>query len=162
MERNNNHTSRNNRNLKSKQKIYKSQTQCHHKKFGMVSHNSGRIFRINSCQVAQFMLTSQTCPRICFHRDLSRRLLVCQNKNYRRSSGIWEVRGHDGCYQTITIFQEFADLYLSSQLLQVQLHDGTDFVTTLSTRVILEFTLEAPKRATLSVAIPSKSVDSGR
>jgi len=74
----------------------------------------------------------------------------------------WEVRGHDGCYQSIAIFQEFADLYLPSQPLHVQLHDGTDFVTTLSTRVILEFTLQAPKQVTLSVVMPSKPVGSGR
>ena len=65
----------------------------------------------------------------------------------------WEVRGHDGCYQSIAVFQELADLYQPSHSLRVRLHNGTDFITTLSTRVILEFTLQAPKQTTMSVVL---------
>lgn len=52
----------------------------------------------------------------------------------------WEVRGHDGCYR-------------HDRRLRVRLHDSTDFTTTLSTRVILEFTLQGPKQTTLSVVL---------
>ena len=65
----------------------------------------------------------------------------------------WEVRGQDGCYQAIAILQELADLYPPSQSLRIRLHNGTDFITTLSTRVILEFTLQSPKQTTLSVVL---------
>jgi hypothetical protein len=65
----------------------------------------------------------------------------------------WEVRGHDGCYQAISILQELADLYQPSQSVRVRLHNGTDFTTKLSNRVILEFKLHAPKQTTLSVVL---------
>jgi hypothetical protein len=72
----------------------------------------------------------------------------------------WEVRGHDGCYQSIAIFQELADLYKPSQSLRIRLRDGTDFITTLSARAILEFTLQEPKQTTLSVVLEtSRSAD---
>ena len=72
----------------------------------------------------------------------------------------WEVRGHDGCYQSISILQELADLYQPSQPLRVRLHNGTDFITPFSTRDILEFTLQGPKQTTMS-AVPEQPLHSG-
>jgi hypothetical protein len=54
----------------------------------------------------------------------------------------------------ISPFRSSTDLYQPPQSLRVRLHDSTDFTTTLSTRVILEFTLQGHKQTTLSVVLP--------
>ena len=54
----------------------------------------------------------------------------------------WQSRGHDGCYFSISIFQALAVMYPSSQTLRISLHNGTEFVTTLSARTIQEFNWE--------------------
>lgn len=68
----------------------------------------------------------------------------------------WQSRGHDGCYFSISIFQALADLYSPSQALRIRLHNGTEFMTTLSARTIQEFILQAPKHTTLSIIMSKR------
>ncbi|KAG6917041.1 hypothetical protein DXG01_004093 [Tephrocybe rancida] len=65
------------------------------------------------------------------------------------------IRGHDGCFQSIAILQAFVDLYDDENDIRIRLRDGTSFISTLSNRHILEYTLQSPKETTLSVTLPS-------
>ncbi|KAF7972685.1 hypothetical protein HWV62_17244 [Athelia sp. TMB] len=76
------------------------------------------------------------------------------------STIFWEVRGHNGCYDSISIFQNLADLLPSGQTMRVRAPNGTDFITEISNRVILEYYLDKPKQATLSIVMPHASVRS--
>ncbi|KAJ7259713.1 hypothetical protein C8J57DRAFT_1134971 [Mycena rebaudengoi] len=61
----------------------------------------------------------------------------------------WQARGHDGCYICVTLLQHFFDLFPSDTPVRVRTAAGADYVTSASTRVILEFTLVQPKLMTL-------------
>lgn len=56
------------------------------------------------------------------------------------------------------LFQDFADLYSPDDLLRIRLHNGTDFITTISDRIILEYDLHKPKQTTLSIVVPDMTI----
>jgi hypothetical protein len=61
----------------------------------------------------------------------------------------WQARGHDGCYKSVSLLQHFFDLYPSDTPLRVRTSAGVDYVTSASSRAILEFKLLQPKRMTI-------------
>ncbi|KAG6848713.1 hypothetical protein H0H93_014695, partial [Arthromyces matolae] len=72
-----------------------------------------------------------------------------------------QIRGHNGCFQIIAILQAFANLYEQDQPIHVRLADGTDFISTLSSRYIYEYILEFPRQTTVSVTLPPPGSPAG-
>ncbi|KZP32328.1 hypothetical protein FIBSPDRAFT_925274 [Athelia psychrophila] len=69
------------------------------------------------------------------------------------STIFWEVRGHNGCYDAISILQNLFLMFPSGQTMRVRAPDGTDFITEVSSRWILEYKLHKPKQATMALVV---------
>ena len=77
----------------------------------------------------------------------------------------WQARAHDGCYNSVTLFQHFFDLYLPSTLVRIR-HGPSDtkgkvpgdaYITTLNKRVILEMTLVKPRHTIMASVCPENN-----
>lgn len=69
----------------------------------------------------------------------------------------WQVRNHDGCFRTVTLFQHFIDLFLPGTQLRVRtVQKGSPMVyTTIADhRRIMEFDLFEPTSVSLSCVLP--------
>ncbi|KAJ6613943.1 hypothetical protein B0H10DRAFT_192608 [Mycena sp. CBHHK59/15] len=73
----------------------------------------------------------------------------------------WQARGHDGCYKCVTLLQHFFDLYPANYPVRVRTSTGADYITTTSTRVILEMDLIQPRRMTLAHVVGSHTYITG-
>ncbi|KAJ6509693.1 hypothetical protein DFH09DRAFT_1183049 [Mycena vulgaris] len=62
----------------------------------------------------------------------------------------WQARGHDGCYKSVTLLQHLFDLYPPDAPLRVRTSAGADYLTSVSTRVILEMELFKPRLLTVA------------
>ncbi|KAJ7474250.1 hypothetical protein FB451DRAFT_1088931 [Mycena latifolia] len=62
----------------------------------------------------------------------------------------WQARGHDGCFKSVALLQHFFDIYPPDVPLRVRTAAGADYLTSGSTRVILELELFRPKMMTLA------------
>ena len=74
----------------------------------------------------------------------------------------WQARGHDGCYQSVTLLQHFFDMYSPSTLIRIR-HGpkdpkckvpGDTHITSLDRRVILEMKLVKPRYTIMSSVCP--------
>ncbi|KAF7335657.1 MYND-type domain-containing protein [Mycena venus] len=65
----------------------------------------------------------------------------------------WQARSHDGCYRSVALLQHFFDLYPPNTPLRVRTSAGTDYITSASSRVILEMRLLRPKRMTIAYVV---------
>ena len=66
----------------------------------------------------------------------------------------WQVRAHDACYASVGILQHFFDLYPPDTKLRVRTGTGEEYITTISTRVILELQLIEPITMTYGIVMP--------
>ncbi|KAJ7073479.1 hypothetical protein B0H15DRAFT_917544 [Mycena belliarum] len=73
----------------------------------------------------------------------------------------WQARGHDGCYKSVTLLQHFFDLYPPDMPLRVRTSAGADYLTSASTRVILELKLLKPKLMTIAHVVGSRTYITG-
>ncbi|KAJ6531685.1 hypothetical protein DFH09DRAFT_1183063 [Mycena vulgaris] len=61
----------------------------------------------------------------------------------------WQARGHNGCYKSVSLLQHFFDLY-PLDAPRVRTSAGTDHLTSVSSRVILEMELVKPTLLTVA------------
>ncbi|KAF8174728.1 hypothetical protein BJ912DRAFT_42847 [Pholiota molesta] len=75
----------------------------------------------------------------------------------------WQVRNHDGCFCSVTLFQNFIDLFPHYTRVRIRTLDGPDnkvreYTTLADDRVIIEMDLLGPRAMNLSMVRPSSTV----
>ncbi|KAF9019293.1 hypothetical protein BDZ89DRAFT_1073159 [Hymenopellis radicata] len=66
----------------------------------------------------------------------------------------WQVRNHDACYTSVNLAQHFFELYPDHTKLRVRTWKGVEYITTVSTRVILELKIIDPITMTHATVLP--------
>ena len=69
----------------------------------------------------------------------------------------WQVRNHDGCFTTVTLFQHFIDLFPESTQIRVRKVDNNKpivYSMLASERLIVEMDLHEPHTVSMSVVLP--------
>lgn len=66
----------------------------------------------------------------------------------------WQARSHDACFKSAVLLQHLFDMYPQTTPLRVRTATGEEYVTTVSTRVVMVLQLIGPKLLTLSSVQP--------